>query len=63
MLLIYKRIDEIEKLLKHKEITSYRIQISTKDKIYIVDKLEEEEQEEVHTNAVGFQIPSKDEEE
>lgn len=58
MLNIWKRIEEIEKLLKHKDITGYRIEINTEEKNYLLDK---PEQEKVNTNAIGFQIPSKNE--
>lgn len=57
MLKIWKKIEEIEKLLKHEEITGYRIQINTKEKNYLLDKPELEEEENV-TNAIGFKIPS-----
>lgn len=58
MLNIYSRIEEIEKLLQHEDITGYRIEINTEEKNYLVDKPEQEQQ---HTNAVGFQMPSKNE--
>ena len=60
MLNIWKRIEEIEKLLQHEDITGYRIEINTSDKNYLLDKPEREEQ---HTNAIGFSIPSKSDEE
>ncbi len=60
MLNIYSRIEEIEKLLQHEDIIGYRIEINTEEKNYLVDK---PEQEKVNTNAVGFQIPSKNEHE
>lgn len=56
MLNIYSRIEEIEKLLQHEDITGYRIEINTEEKNYLIDKPEQERQ---YTNAVGFQIPSK----
>lgn len=56
MLNIYKKIEEIEKLLQHENITGYRIEINTSEKNYLLDK---PEQEQHHTNAVGFVIPSK----
>lgn len=58
MLNIYSRIDEIEKLLQHEDITGYRIEINTEEKNYLIDK---PEQEKVNTNAVGFQIQSRNE--
>lgn len=58
MLNIWRRIDEIEKLLQHEDITGYRIEINTEEKNYLVDK---PEQEKVYTNVVGFQMPSKNE--
>ncbi len=58
MLLIWKRIEEIEKLLQHEDITGYRIEIDTVDKMYLLDK---HEPEKVNTNAIGFSIPSKNE--
>ncbi len=62
MLNIWKRIEEIEKLLEHAEITGYRIQINTKEKNYLLDKAEQEEEENV-INAIGFEIPNKNERE
>ena len=53
MLNVLKRI---EKLLEHEEITGYRIEINTVDKMYLLDKPEREKQ---NTNAIGFEIPSK----
>lgn len=58
MLNIYSRIEEMEKLLQHEDITGYRIEINTEEKNYLIDKPEQEQQ---HTNAIGFQIPSKNE--
>lgn len=58
MLDIWKRIDKIEKILQHENITGYRIEINTLDKNYLLDK---PEKENIHTNAIGFQIPSKNE--
>lgn len=58
MLNIWKRIEEIEKLLQHEDITGYRIEINTQDKNYLLDK---PEREKVQTNAIGFSIPSKSE--
>lgn len=58
MLNIWKRIEEIEKLLQDEEITGYRIEINTADKNYLVDKPERERQ---NTYAIGFEIPSKNE--
>lgn len=60
MLNIYSRIEEIEKLLQHEDITGYRIEINTEEKNYLIDKPEQEQQ---HTNVIGFQIPSKNEHE
>lgn len=60
MLRVWKKIEEIEKLLEHKEITGYRIQINTKEKNYLLDKPEPQE-EENFTNAIGFEIPNKNE--
>ena len=62
MLNIWKRIEEIEKLLEHEKITGYRIQINTKEKNYLLDKPEQEEEENV-INAIGFEIPNKHERE
>lgn len=59
MLNIWRRIEEIEKLLQHEDITGYKIEINTSDKNYILDKPEQEQQ---HTNAIGFTIPNEDEE-
>lgn len=59
MLNIWKRIEEIEKLLEHAEITGYRIQINTKEKNYLLDKPEQEEENVI--NAIGFEIPNKNE--
>ena len=42
MLNIYSRLDEIEKLLQHEEITGYRIEINTVDKTYLLYKSEQE---------------------
>lgn len=56
---MWKRIEEIEKLLQHEDITGYRIEINTSDKNYLLDKPEQEQ----HTNAIGFSIPSKSDEE
>ena len=56
MLNVLKRIEEIEKLLQNEEITGYRIEINTVDKMYLLDKPEREKQ---NTNAIGFEIPSK----
>lgn len=58
MLNIWNRIEEIEKLLQHKNITGYRIEINTVDKNYLLDK---PEREQSNTNAIGFQIPSRNE--
>ena len=44
MLNIWKRIEEIEKLLQDEEITGYRIEINTLDKMYLLDKPEREKQ-------------------
>lgn len=54
MLNIYSRLDEIEKLLQHEEITGYRIEINTVDKTYLLNKPEQEKQ---NINAIGFHIP------
>ena len=56
MLNIWKRIEEIEKILEHEDITGYRIEINTAKKNYLLDN---PEQEQHHTNAIGFMIPSK----
>lgn len=58
MLNIWKRIEEIEKLLQDEEITGYRIEINTVDKMYLLDKPEQEKQ---NTNAIGFSIPNRNE--
>lgn len=58
MLNIWKRIEEIEKLLQDEEITGYRIEINTVDKMYLLDKPEREKQ---NTNVIGFEIPNKNE--
>lgn len=58
MLSIYSRIGEIEKILQHKDITGYRIEINTEEKNYLLDK---PEQEKENTNAIGFQIPNRNE--
>ncbi len=58
MLNIYGRIDEIEKLMGHEKITGYKIEIYTEEKNYVVYK---PEQEKINTNAVGFEIPNKNE--
>lgn len=55
---MFKILEEIEKLLNKKEITSYRIEINTADKNYLIDKLEQEKQ---NTNVIGFEIPNKNE--
>lgn len=60
MLNIWKRIEEIEKLLQDEEITGYRIEINTVDKMYLLDKPEREKQ---NTNAIGFEIPNRNEHE
>ena len=49
-------LKKIEKILEHEEITGYRIEINTVDKMYLLDKPEREKQ---NTNAIGFEIPSK----
>lgn len=54
--MIFKILEEIEELLNKKEITGYRIEINTADKMYLLDKPEQEKQ---NTNAIGFTIPSK----
>lgn len=59
MLNVWKRIEEIEKLLEHEEITGYRIEINTVDKMYLLDKPEREK----NTNAIGFEIPNRNEHE
>ena len=59
MLNIYARIDEIEKLLQHEDITSYRIEINTAKKNYLIDM---SEQEKTETNTIGFKIPNRKEE-
>ena len=56
MLNVLKRIEEIEKLLQNEETTGYRIEINTVDKMYLLDKPEQEKQ---NTNAIGFEMPSK----
>lgn len=53
MLNIWNRIEEIEKLLQHKNITGYRIEINTVDKNYLLDK---PEREQSNTNAIGFKM-------
>ena len=53
---MWKRIEEIEKLLQHEDITGYRIEINTPKKNYLLDK---PEQEKINTNAIGFHIQSK----
>lgn len=58
MLNVWKRIEEIEKLLQNEEITGYRIEINTVDKMYLLDKPEQEKQ---NTNAIGFSIPNRNE--
>ena len=58
MLNVLKRIEEIEKLLQNEEITGYRIEINTVDKMYLLDKPEQEKQ---NTNAIGFSIPNRNE--
>lgn len=49
-------LKKIEKILEHEEITGYRIEINTVDKMYLLDKSEQEKQ---NTNAIGFEMPSK----
>lgn len=49
-------LKKIEKILEHEEITGYRIEINTVDKMYLLDKPEQEKQ---NTNAIGFEMPSK----
>lgn len=56
MLNVLKKIEEIEKLLQNEEITGYRIEINTVDKMYLLDKPEQEKQ---NTNVIGFEMPSK----
>lgn len=48
-------LKKIEKILEHEEITGYRIEINTVDKMYLLDKPEREK----NTNAIGFEMPSK----
>lgn len=55
---MFKILEEIEELLNKKEITGYRIEINTADKNYLLGKQEQEEQ---HTNVIGFEIPNKNE--
>lgn len=55
---MFKILEEIEKLLNKKEITSYRIEINTVNKMYLLDKPEQEKQ---NTNAIGFSIPNRNE--
>lgn len=57
--MIFKILEKIEELLNKKEISGYRIEINTVDKNYLLDKPEREEQ---HANAIGFEIPSKNDE-
>lgn len=56
--MIFKVLEEIEKILNKKEITGYRIEINTVEKNYLIDKPEQEKQ---NTNAIGFEIPNKNE--
>ena len=56
--MIFKILEEIEELLNKKEITGYRIEINTVDKMYLLDKPEQEKQ---NTNAIGFSIPNRNE--
>lgn len=58
--MIFKILEEIEKLLNKKEITGYRIEINTVDKMYLLDKPEQEKQ---NTNVIGFSIPNRNEHE
>lgn len=53
---MYDILDKIEKILDKEEIISYKVQISTNEKDYLVVKAE---QEQTNTNAIGFNIPSK----
>lgn len=57
---MFKILEEIEKLLNKKEITRYRIEINTVNKMYLLDKPEQEKQ---NTNAIGFSIPNRNEHE
>lgn len=54
--MIFKILEEIEELLNKKEITGYRIEINTENKNYLLDKPEQEKQ---NTNAIGFEMPNK----
>lgn len=56
--MIFKILEEIERLLNKKEITGYRVEINTADKNYLVDKPERERQ---NTYAIGFSIPNRNE--
>lgn len=53
---MYDILSKIEKILDKEEIISYKVQISTNEKDYLVVKAE---QEQTNTNAIGFNIPSK----
>ena len=55
---MFKILEQIEKLLQDEEITGYRIEINTVDKMYLLDK---PEQEKRNTNAIGFSIPNRNE--
>lgn len=56
--MIFKILEEIEELLNKKEITGYRIEINTVNKMYLLDKPEQEKQ---NTYAIGFSIPNRNE--
>ena len=56
--MIFKILEGIEELLNKKEIAGYRIEINTVDKMYLLDKPEQEKQ---NTNAIGFSIPNRNE--
>lgn len=55
---MFKILEQIEKLLQDEEITGYRIEINTADKMYLLDKPEREKQ---NTNVIGFEIPNRNE--
>lgn len=57
---IYKILEKIEKILENKKITGYKLEINTVEKNYLLDK---PEQEKADTYAIGFQIPSRNDNE